>query len=435
MPMTRTDQALPQALGDHVVLAARDGAALVFGLSWSPIIGSHIDILARRKAREAAATHYVHGGVGVAAVGCARLRGRASACYAAAQVFARLHAQGTAAGLLRLDDGRVWLVASRNGAVMARGDRVHGDESAARAALAELDAVHPGLAGQLCTLALDDLADALDPAACLWRVGLPLTRLPMPVRGTLLLLVMALLVPPAWRAWHDRPRTRTTQPVDATQAWHDAWAKAAAAVRVHDTRQLGQVFASLRTLPTGLGGWTMRSARYRPDGVDWSCAARYGRTGADATNRALADHVPAGVRLVFVSLDEAQLLWRMAGRAERLRLDGLGGPAATDLDFASTLQAISPAFTRVVLGAPAAFTVPPPRDAHGSPLPPPTDLPRVRQRNVVLQGPLRSFALFASPPTVASWKAVALDLHGDRQPDIAHSPLMAQLEGTVYELE
>ncbi|CAM3709938.1 Type 4b pilus protein PilO2 [Bordetella sputigena] len=435
MATIRTNPALPQAVGDHVLLAVDDGAVLVFGLAWSPLIGSRLDILARRKAREAGATHYVHGGVGAAAVGCARLRGRAKACYAAAQVFARLHAQGTAAGLLHLDDGRVWLVASRNGAVMARGDRVHADEAAAREALAELDAIHPGLACQLRTLSIEDLVVALDPASCLWRVGIPLTQLPMPVRGTVLLLLIALLVPPAWRAWHDHAQARTARPVDPAQAWRDALDRATATVRIHDARQLGQIFATLKTLPVALRGWTMRSARCRPDGAEWSCAARYDRTAADATNRALAEHVPAGVRVVFTSLGEAQLLWRIPGRAVALRPDILGDSARTDLDFASALQTISPAFSRVALGAPAAFVVPPPRDEHGGPLPPPADLPRVRQRNVVLHGPLRSFALFASPPAVASWKAVALDLHGDRHPDVAQSPLMAQLEGVVYERE
>ncbi len=97
----------------------------------------------------------------------ARLRGRAKACYAAAQVFAASHAHGTAAGLLPLDDGRVWLVAARNGAVMARGDRVYASDASARDALAELDTLYPGLAGQARDLSLDELARrSILPPAC-----------------------------------------------------------------------------------------------------------------------------------------------------------------------------------------------------------------------------------------------------------------------------
>jgi hypothetical protein len=435
MAASHNDQTLPQPLGDHVLLALRDGAVLVFGLTWSPLIGSRIDVLARRKARESRATHYVHGGAGAAAVGCARLRGRAKACYAAAQVFAGMHAQGAAAGLLSMEDGRVWLVAARNGAVMARGDRIYANMAAAHLALGELDVLHPGLASQVRDLSLDDLAAALDPSACLWRVGMLLGQVPLPVQGTALLLLLALLAPPAWRAWQRVTPAPSDARVDAARAWRNAFDTAAAAVRIHDPDQLGRVFVALRALPTALQGWTMQSARCRPDGPDWYCNARYARTSADATNRALAEHLPAAARAVFVSLDEAQIVWRVAGRAGALQPDAVPDWMQTDLDFASTLQAIRPAFARIALGAPAAFAVTPPRDDRGSPLPAPPDLPRMRQRNVVLHGPLRSFALFARPSAIASWTAIALEMHGDRRPDIAHSPLMAQLEGTVYERE
>ncbi|ANN71438.1 type 4b pilus protein PilO2 [Bordetella bronchialis] len=435
MPPSSRESDLPQPLGDHLVLPLTDGAVLVFGLTWSPLIGTRVDVLARRKARETRATHYVHGGTGAAAVGCARLRGRAKACYAAAQVFAGMQGAGTAAGLLPLDDGRVWLVASRNGAVMARGDRVHPDAASARQALAELDAMHPGLAGQVRDLSLDGLAAALDPSACLWRAGVPLMRLPLPVQGAALLVVLAVLAPPAWRAWQRLGTPPVAASPDPARAWHEALAKATAAVRIHDASQLGRVFATLRALPTALQGWSMRSARCRPHGGDWACDARYARTAPDATNRALAEHLPAAIRPAFVTLDEATLSWRVTGAAGTLRPEGLPDPARTDIEFASMLQSIRPAFARVALGAPAALPVAAPRDAHGNPLPAPPDMPRLRKRPLVVHGPLRSFALFTQSRTVASWTAVSLTLHGERGPDIAHSPLMAQLEGTVYERE
>jgi hypothetical protein len=423
-----------QAVGDHHLLYVRDDAVLVLALTWSPLIGSRIDVLARRKARESRATHYVCGGVGAAAVGCARLRGRNPACYAAALLFARMHPQGVAAGLMPMDDGRVWLVATSNGAVMARGDQVHASVASARDALAQLDSVHPGLARQVHDLAFDDLAVSLDPAAALWRVGMPLRHVPLPLQGTALLIVLALLLPPAWRAWQGGTSARSGPArVDAAQAWRDALARTTGAVRIHDPAQLGRVFAMLRALPRAFQGWNMRSARCRPDGGDWACSARYARAAPDATNRALAERLPEAARAVFISLEEADVLWRVAGRAPTLRPEILPDTSHTDLVFASALQAIRPAFSRIALGAPATLPIVPPRDERGSPLPEPADLPRMRQRNVVLHGPLRSFALFARPPASASWKAIVVDMHDDRRPDIAHSPLMAQLEGVVYE--
>lgn len=425
-----------QAMDGHVLIPARDGATLVFALNWSPVIGSRVDRLARRKAREARATHYVHGGTGAAAVGCARLRGRVGACYAAAQVFARLHSHGAVAGLLPMPDGRMWLAAARNGAVMARGDAVHTDEAAARAALGELDAVHPGLARQAITLTVEDLIAALDPAAALWRVGIPLRHVPVPIQGAALLIILALVLPPAWRAWNGVADVAPAAALpDAAQAWRDAVDRAASAVRVHDPRELARIFATLRRLPTRLQGWSLRSARCRPQSMDWSCVARYARTGPLATNRTLANQVPSPARAAFVSLDEAEITWRVPGHGAPLHPDSVPAAGHTELVVASLLQAVRAAFARVALGAPAPLPVVAPRDPHGAMLPPPADLPRVNRRDIVLHGPLRSFALIADPPGAASWTEVTLDVHPDRAVDVTHSPLMAQLQGVLYERE
>ncbi|ANN78662.1 type 4b pilus protein PilO2 [Bordetella flabilis] len=435
---------VPQAVGDHTLVSLQDETVLVFGLHWSAIVGSRVDALARRKAREARATHYVHGGSGAAAVGCARLRTRGKtgqrlrnkACYAAAQVFARMHPHGVAAGVLCMDGTRTWLAATRDGAVMARSDRIYPDEAAAQAAVAELELLHPGLAGAVHRLSVDDLARSLDPAAAMWRIGLPWGRVPAPAQGVILLLALALLLPPAWRAWQRGPGAPPPPvAVDPARAWHDALSRAAATIHIHDAGQLGRVFQILRQLPTALQDWTLQWARCRPDGSGWACHARYGRTTPHATNQALAERLPASVRALFASLDEADVLWQVTGVTHALQPAALPHMSQTDLRFASVLQAIRPAFARIALGAPAAFAVAPPRDPQGRPLPAPPDLPRLRSRPIVLEGPLRSFALLAQPPATASWSEIALVVQVDRPPDIAQSPLMAQIQGVVYERE
>jgi hypothetical protein len=431
-------------VGDHLLMQLPDGAILAFGLHWSAIVGSRVDFLARKKAREARATHYVHGGTGAAAVGCARLHGRGTAgpdvrrkaCYAAAQVFAGMHAQGAAAGLLRIDQDRTWLVAARDGAVMARTDRIYPSEAAAQAALAELDLLHPGVAQDARRLSIHDLAGALDPAAALWRMGSPLRRVPLPVQGAVLLVALALLAPPMWRAWHRSAAARPpSNAVDTDQAWQDALAHAAASVHIHDALQLGRLFEALRGLPMAVQGWMLESARCQPEDAAWTCSARYARVGADATNQTLSQALPRSVRPVFSSLDEAHIVWRVPGHRQALQPTALPRASQTDLVFGSALQTIRPAFARIALGPTAALPVPPPRDERGTPLPAPSDLPQLQRRNVVLEGPLRSFALFAHPPATASWTEVSLVLHAQRRPDISHSPLTAQLQGFIYERE
>ncbi len=223
--------------------------------------------------------------------------------------------------------------------------------------------------------------------------------------GTVLLVVLALLAPPAWRAWQRATPSPPPARVDPARAWRDAQARAAAAFffffffRAHPRcRPARPRVCHAAHLAGGLAGLD-HAVRALPAGrIELGLfRALCQDLAPDATNRALAQHLPATVRPSFSTLDDAQLLWRVAGRTGTLRLEILRDAARTDLDFASTLQAIRPAFARIALGAPAALAVSPPRDESGRPLPPPDDLPRMRQRNVVLQGPAALLRLVRQP--------------------------------------
>jgi hypothetical protein len=426
-----------ESMGDHLLVNLPGGAVLAFGLRWFPLVGSRVDVMARKKSREERATHYVHGGTRAAAVGCARLRGRMKACYAAAQVFAQAHGHGTAAALLVLEDQRAWLVAAQDGAVITRTDRIYSTAGQAMDALIELDASYPGLSRTVLHMDLNGLAAALDPAACLWRTGSVLAQVPGPVRGAALLLMLALLVSAGLKhGWPDAQRKPAgTATIDPSMAWHLAIARAAAATRVHQPEQLGEVFGALKQLPTAVRGWALSSARCRPQAQDWACSASYARVGPHATNQELAAAIPGYARPVFRDLEQAQVAWRMPGTSAPLEPAALAGVQSTDIILASSLQRIRPAFARIGLGDPSALAVPAPRDEQGRPLPPPPDLPRIRLRNVTLQGPLRSFALFAQPAATASWSEITLALGSPTQPALARSQLTAQVTGIVYERE
>jgi hypothetical protein len=426
-----------ESIDDHLLLSLPGGAVLAFGLRWFPLVGSRVDVMARRKARDAGATHYVQGGARAAAVGCARLRGKMKACYSAAQIFAQAHQHGTAAGILSLQDDRAWLVASQDGAVIARTDRIYPTADQAMAALAELDQSYPGIAATLLHLDMEGLSATLDPAACLWRIGTVIAQLPGPVRGSALLLVLALLASVlAKQGWPDAQRRHAAvADIPPAVAWRAAVEKAAAAARVHRPEQLGSVFGALKQLPTAVRGWALRSARCRPQAADWNCSASYARIGPQATNQDLAVAVPTYAQPVFRGIEQAEIAWRVPLAFTALQPDALGGAGDTDLVFASALQRIQPAFVRIGLGDPAAFPVTPPLDAQGRALPPPPDLPRIRLRQVDLQGPLRSFSLFSGSEAAASWSEVALTLGAEIPPALARSQLIAQLKGVVYERE
>ncbi len=108
----------------------------VHGMSWSAVVGSHAQAVARLRARQMRASHYLLGGERAMAAGCARIRGR-GVCYSAAQQVAAHCAPDAFAAVVSLDD-RHWLVAVQDGAVLAGGDQVFTQEDQALAALQRL---------------------------------------------------------------------------------------------------------------------------------------------------------------------------------------------------------------------------------------------------------------------------------------------------------
>ena len=122
---------------------------LLFGLPWAPLVGSHPGRLARRRAIAARATHFTHlGRLGVC-FGMVRLtagRRRSSHHYhAAAALFAASQEAGPVVWLTQLPDGRYWLIAARDAAVLSRSDRLFPDLIQGQEALRGLCSSFPGL--------------------------------------------------------------------------------------------------------------------------------------------------------------------------------------------------------------------------------------------------------------------------------------------------
>jgi len=424
-----------QTLFEPLLLETPAHAALVFGLRWSPLVGSRPDLLARKRARLAGASHYVYGGNRSAAVGCTRLRQPPKACYSAAQLFALAHPDGMAAGLLAMSDARVWLVAAQDGAVLARTDRIFATADLARSALQELTASYPGIDARLFELTPADLPP--QPAAILWRTGSGWSALPRSgkvIGGLLLALTLGFSVPAGWRAWH-----RTTAAVpDATsvapaRAWNDALARTAAALPLHAPAVTGRLFASLRRLPLNRRGWSLRDASCRPGGAAWRCEASYVRAAPGATFAAFSAGLPPSVQPSLKQLDLAQMQWRLGQPSARLTLAQIPSAHATSQGLASALQRIRPAFQEISLSEAAALPVVPPRDAQGRTLPQPQGLPALRQRVLRLQGPLRSFALFDPAMAPSAWSELGLTHRALSEPTVNLSALSAHLHGVVYE--
>jgi hypothetical protein len=447
--------------GPALILPMAGNATLLFGLRWFPLIGSRVDELARQRARALRATHYVYGGAPAAAVGCTRIGASAvghGPCYAAAQVFARMHPEGIVASLLALDDGRVWFAAAQDGAVMTRADRIYATPAQAAQAIADLQQQFPDPAVTVYELDVDTLSRSADVAASLWRLSGPLrmfgrygpfARLPVAARILAIGAPLAAACTWVYRAYAPASRDMASQsvaPVDeaarVAAAWREVVDRQAAATPLHDAQRTGLVFTALRQLPVDVSGWRLKHSRCRPAMTGWSCSAHYGREHPQASNRALAAALPQDRRPEFHDLELASVSWAIAAEPAGMALRSLPSARRVELEFASALQRLKPIFVRIALGPPVALSLPAPLGADGRPLPPSPDVPRIRTRKLLLQGPLRSFALWADaagPGVVGanrtSWSEIGMHVVEATTPGARTSVLMADVQGTVYERE
>lgn len=404
------------------------GPALVFGLTWFALVGSHVAAMARARARQLKATHYVAGGLRAAAGGCARLgRGtRRGELHAAAQAYAQLHAEGSVCSVLALPDGRHWLVAAQDGAVMSRGDHVYASREAAEQALRALQAQRPALRLIDDAALLDLMLRSLDAGSRLLPVHTRWGSLPWPVRACVLGAALFLLAPQAWERWrvYRAPAPSAPDPASARQAALDAWRDS---VRIHTPTDLKRLTESLHRIPLALRGWTLQRISCEPQSQDWQCAAHYARAQSQATFEAFAAAAPRGLRADFEALDHSVLRWRVQGASTTLAKVAL--PRRPPQAFLGNLQRIYPAFSEVRLGLPVE-----PAAAANPAAPSAGGLPGLRTRALSVSGPLRSFGVLALHSTVASWSSFTLRIDAGRPSALAGSVLLAQLQGTVYEL-
>lgn len=425
---------MSQASGQACIVR-RDGAghSLVFGLTWFALVGSHIAPMARARARQLKASHYVTGGQRAMSGGCIRLdrRARRGELHAAAQVYAQLHAEGAVCSVVALPDGRYWLVAAQDGAVLSRGDHVHATREAAEQALHALQAQRPAVRQIDGEQLLDRMAQSLDAASRMLAVDTRWAGLPWPVRACALGAALVVLAPQAWDRWHKyhAPAPEIPDPVAELQAAFDNWR---GSIHIHTATDLKRLVESFHRIPLALRGWALRNIACEPQGSGWKCVAHYARTQSQTTFEALSVAAPAGLQAEFETLEHSVLRWNVPGASTTLATVSL--PRRPAQAFLGNLQRITPAFSEVRLG----LAVEPPvasrlaGQAGASPARP--GLPGLRTRTLSVTGPLRSFGVLALQNTVASWSSFTVRVDAGRPSLLAGSVLLAQLQGTVYEL-
>lgn len=434
---------------------------LAFGLRWFALIGSNVPKLARSRGRRLRATHYVVGGSPAMVAGYGRARGgirgarftrRAGAPAAtpqsAAQLFALLYPEGGHA-LVRLPDGRHWLVAAHGGAVLSQTDRVFGSLDDAQHEQRALLAQRPFLTELASDQVWSALAQAVDAGAALTALPSRWAELPAALRLFLVCIGLAAVAPPLWNVGvsaFSRTQAAPPEPVAVRDPVADAYAAMLRATTVHPPTALTRLLASVAALPVQVQGWALRRAHCDAGPQQWDCAAVYARVHPLATNHGLHALLPAGWQVSFKPLEEATLAWRVGSAP--VPVAGMTLPSSLHVDtrVAGGLQGLRPAFASVALSPsvplmPHLSRVPvvqKPAAGQASAVqsnPAPTGMPVVRRRSLILHGPLRSMALMPGPVSAARWSRLVVNVQSQPRPSLAASALVAELQGELYEHE
>ncbi|MFW7343645.1 hypothetical protein V0R37_19130 [Pollutimonas sp. H1-120] len=419
-------------------------ATLVFGLDWFPLIGARAERLGMRIAKRHRSTHCVLAGEGAGSVGLLALksgRPQKKNLYSAAQNVAVLFATGTIVLLMELDGAGYWLVAIHEGAVVARTDRFYPSREAADDVLAELRLAYPQLlvlgtphAPGIPTMAA--IEAACSASTQLRRISGWRPFLPWPVQCFVLVLVLALLLPAAWRVLlPDRAEAGAHLRKDPTQAWRDAIAHSAQGRYVHGARGSRMLLETFYALPVNIRGWRLRQAECVPQAVQWQCQARYERQEPDASNRSFLEKIRPEWKVEFTSLDHASAIWRTASGGVPLAHQRLADSKANERHFFSALQGLRAGFADVQVGKTRPLPIPVPMDEQGRPIPRPAQLLAYSSRSVQLSGPLRSAGLLLPHMSFIAWNKAALTLRDINAPSARDSGLTLTLQGVLYENE
>lgn len=423
---------------DCVLIDCPDSTrCIVFGLRWFALVGSDIEGKARRRARQGRATHYVIGQAQGAVVGFGKLslKNNRQTLHAAAQLFARENSEENVACLAIFPDGRAWIVASLLGAVLAQTDKIYTSAEAARSDWLALLTQYPTLRECDGHIALDRIMESGDEQAAMAKLASRWKILPLPLRVGVVALSLTLVLPPVMQ--RIRQYVRPAQPqmpvVDAALAWRQAWQELLRATPVHESSQLQQAFASLHDLPLQLQGWVLRAARCAPESWEWRCTAHYWRVHPMATNESFVQTLPRNWKLEFQPLDGVRASWSVPLAAASLAV--INPPPSADVNtrLISDLQRALPVFAGIVLGEPLHLDAVAPVGPNGELIAQIEPMPGVLRRDLVLTGPLRSFALLGELAMVAAWTELSLRVIPERQPTKSQSVLDVQLKGVIYE--
>lgn len=402
----------------HYLIEMQPGGtrALAFGLSWHTTLGNHPEKVAAKIAARERASAYTRGGARSTVVGLLRTRKRSELparrveIFSAAAVFARAFARGPVA--LRLNvPGGVWLTAAFDGVVVLGTDRIYPSLQAAQAHLAQLRNTYKGLVvygdqeGER-PMPPNALLEQLDTSTRLLRPRHASVRAPaFAWAGFVCLSAWAILL--YFPEQDSKTELPGQGPLTSSQALTASWESAISAwaekTPDHGGQTLLAILRQIEKVPLAPGRWDLTEVDCWPS--TWRCTTRYQR-GHLGTNQGLRQHLPESWELHWPNLQQAIAQWSLQPPlpTSNLRLDTLPTRQELSLSWTSTLQGLAPALADLALGEALAVSIEAPTETRADgttaalPATPAVLAQLPGARDLILNGPMRTFYLLALPP-------------------------------------
>lgn len=424
--------------------------ALAFGLDWQTVLGENLDQLADQVAKRQRASYYTRGGSRSTVVGLLTLS-RAQRkeferleLYSAAAAFARARPQGVVAIRWNVPNG-VWVAAASDGVVLTGTDVIFDSEEEAQEALDELRSRYPDLtvfgdAEGERKLSTQLLLDQLDTATKLKNAKRVVARIPAPVWVVVAMIGLWMIADYAWE-WYDarevsrRKAELSIEHIDPVAEWSKTLNSWSRSVPQHSTEDFKAILASIGEVPVTAGRWEL--VEITCSFVGRSCNAQYQRTHL-ADNLSLIRSLPGHWSVRFLDLHNASASWSIDGlQPQTLATTELPSDSEVETYWASMYQRLAPALTDIGLSKATRVGIDPPIYSRSDgravavPFPEGSSLKHPLERELVMNGPLRSLFLLNFPSS-ASLNTLHVRRAPTSQADIANSVLIANLTGKIY---
>lgn len=410
---------------------------LVFGLDWFAILGGAAVHEVRRISRQNKATHAVYSGEGAASVGVTSFRTpgqRGKALYSAAQLVAQMFTTGTVAMVAPLGDGRWWLVAVHEGAVIARTDYVCTSPAETSDLVRQLFQAYPALTllDDARQPSLTDLVAAVCKEALIQRVSQRSGFLPRPFQWFALTMILIFLVPRAWSVL--QPREPSREPlISPDVAWQEVIKNEMNGRWVHGVSGTSDVLGVLYGLPVVLAGWRLSHAECTSSQSLWRCHADYGRGTTDANNEDFLSASHANWEVDFTPLEQVRVRWDHPAKGLSAAQAILPKGSDNERYLFSRLQAIRQALTQIVIAPSRPLSMNAPVNEQGHPVPMPPGLSQFGLREIQIRAPLRSVSLLLPYCEAIAWSKITMGLDQRVVPSLTDSRLNVTLQGVIYE--